>query len=367
MPSLPLDPETDRALQNLLEPGETVRWSTRPLPRSFVVRAAPAIGYGLVLVGMAAWFLAENAGIADRRALGSAAVLPSLLMAAITVAIGLALLGSPLLAIRLAKRAAYAVTDRRAIILLPRAKGDPDVMSFPPSRLGVAEEMPRPDGTGDVVLGTVLVRTPLGRGNRRLKRIGFFAVPDVAEAFGAVGELAKGVPRGGAAPASASAPLAVRALGPAFILLLGGAILWLGARQFEAARRSASWPTAQGTIVSSTRQIVRARHPHARARIVYFYEVDNRMYYGRRVAFGDVSSPARVAELLSRYPAGVQVSVSYDPSEPRDSVLEPGVDPGAGKSRSLGLLTLLLGASLAWNTCSGTRRRPVVSSSGRQW
>ena len=68
------------------------------------------------------------------------------------------------------------------------------------------------------------------------------------------------------------------------------------------------------------------------AKIGYYFTVQSQNYRGDRVSTFDLRlgrNTERAKSLLARYPVGTQVEVSYDPSDPNRSVLEPGPKDGA--------------------------------------
>jgi len=66
------------------------------------------------------------------------------------------------------------------------------------------------------------------------------------------------------------------------------------------------------------------------AEIQAVYEVDGIVYASRRVslASGRMRSADDAQRVLDRYPAGGSVPVYYNPSNPRESLLEPGSSRG---------------------------------------
>ncbi|MEW6222224.1 MAG: DUF3592 domain-containing protein [Candidatus Hadarchaeota archaeon] len=82
-----------------------------------------------------------------------------------------------------------------------------------------------------------------------------------------------------------------------------------------------------------------------RPAIVYEYSVDNAIYYGNNIVFqsGEYVFPrsSEALEVVSKYPAGLKVTVYYDSENPRDSVLEAGkVSYG---NLMMGFLVFLIG------------------------
>jgi hypothetical protein len=104
------------------------------------------------------------------------------------------------------------------------------------------------------------------------------------------------------------------------------------------ALESRSWPTTQGMVRDSaleedSRSTINRAY---RARVSYRFTVDGQEFAGDRAYFGDSvttswGGPAR--KIAERYRAGHAVTVHYDPSRPREAVLEPGI--------SVSLVTIL--------------------------
>lgn len=126
-------------------------------------------------------------------------------------------------------------------------------------------------------------------------------------------------------------------LAGAIFLLLGLGVSYYGYRLIRKARASAQWPAAQGAIESSTVDVERERERDSDGdvhyetkyipQIVYHYRVDGTDYYGDQVSFGSTSSrnPNRAYRIRDQYSPGMEVSVYYDPENPREAVLQPGV------------------------------------------
>ena len=65
-----------------------------------------------------------------------------------------------------------------------------------------------------------------------------------------------------------------------------------------------------------------------RAQVLYRYQVGDRIYRGNQVAYGEHSGGrAHAGQILSLYPRGAAVPVSYDPLDPEKAVLQPGIAP----------------------------------------
>lgn len=97
-------------------------------------------------------------------------------------------------------------------------------------------------------------------------------------------------------------------------------------------RAASRWPTAQGTVLSSRAESRRVLTQTGGSRtmtvwsplVEYSYRVGERSYHGSRVAFGPEVAGARdlAEQTVQRYPAGMMVSVHYDPSNPSHATLE---------------------------------------------
>ncbi len=111
----------------------------------------------------------------------------------------------------------------------------------------------------------------------------------------------------------------------AFLMLLGGGLLFLGIRAKRTAGASRAWPSAQGTIVSS--QLLasgRGKSRWYKAQVSYTFAANGQSYTGERVMFGDArsSSMAKEQGVVDRYKQGAAVEVFYNPQQPQDAVLE---------------------------------------------
>ncbi|HVW21819.1 MAG TPA: DUF3592 domain-containing protein [Opitutaceae bacterium] len=332
MPPPPPDPDTERFLQDSLEPGEVVRWSGAPVPLRLVRRVLPASAVALVFIG------ALGAMVFQGRAPGAPPPLRLLVFSPVL----LVLLGLPAWTHFAARRTIYAVTSRRALIAEPQLFGGPRIRSFAPPFPAVEAGGRRPDGGGDLIFGAVSVR---GRRGTRRQPIGFYGAADL----GAAERALRALPAAPAAPsdAAAAAPVALsttasRMTGAVFGLLGAGLIFW-GAQTVRLAYCSVRWPTATATILSSRVRASRGqRRTSYRPDIRYEYEVEGRAYPGSRVAFGGPWEHDAAAQAVRRYPPGADVPVSYDPAEPARSVLEPGAGAGVWVNPGSGLLLLAL-------------------------
>ncbi len=123
-------------------------------------------------------------------------------------------------------------------------------------------------------------------------------------------------------------------------LLAGGLLLPYSAPEINAEIESRSWPTTEGIVSDTTRVGQRAILPL----ITYSYQVDGINYtdstdlavpgFGSRRYRGQTAS-----KILEAYPPGKTVKVRYNPDNPKESALRPGL-------RWAPLMRLTLGAML---------------------
>jgi hypothetical protein len=106
-----------------------------------------------------------------------------------------------------------------------------------------------------------------------------------------------------------------------FAAFYAARIRWNEAR----ARASGAWPTVPGKVEwSRIERTPRGYMTYFRLVIDYRYEVGGRDYEGDTVQFGPprVTGQELIERLADKYTAGAQVTVHYDPDDPRKAVLE---------------------------------------------
>jgi hypothetical protein len=112
-----------------------------------------------------------------------------------------------------------------------------------------------------------------------------------------------------------------------FAAVLGG----FGIAKYRVGAASVDWPTVEGRItgarLASTRSDNKTKY---QPNVTYTYEVGGASLQGSRItAVSSYTSRGKASAVLARYPVGASVTISYDPENPRSSVLEPGVGSGA--------------------------------------
>lgn len=140
----------------------------------------------------------------------------------------------------------------------------------------------------------------------------------------------------------------------AVICLAGGIFaLMHGADLASEALASDSWPTANGTIVTSDivpagGGVGTAEDGKYVARIVYIYNVSGVHYQSDRLAVGNITKARTHPDAVARkYPVGQFVKVAYDPSNPMTAALEPGLNLASALPALLGI-GLVLASFVFW-------------------
>jgi hypothetical protein len=100
------------------------------------------------------------------------------------------------------------------------------------------------------------------------------------------------------------------------------------------ANRAMNWPTVEGRVTESLVSTHRSRRSDSGARtnlygalVRYSYMVKGVEYSGERVTFADThnSDRSKAEAILARYAIGAAVRVYYNPEDPQNALLEPGI------------------------------------------
>ncbi len=108
-----------------------------------------------------------------------------------------------------------------------------------------------------------------------------------------------------------------------------GVTVFFGWPMYQRAQASLSWPTADGTVVSSelATRTVKLKKKYCPV-VSYTYTVNGTERTSKNIwaMTGDYSSDREQQQaVLDNYPVGATVKVYYDPAQPDVAVLEPGV------------------------------------------
>jgi len=151
-------------------------------------------------------------------------------------------------------------------------------------------------------------------------------------------------------------------------LIVGIVMLGFGLRSLRAARASASWPVADGTVTSSEVERSTSRSSSGKrsarttttyhAKVKYRYSVGGQSHEGDRVAFGDYGSSksSHAREIAARYPVGIKVDVFHAPDSPDQSVLEPGLKGPAFILPGMGTVFTIIGLAMLISLPIAARR-----------
>lgn len=125
-----------------------------------------------------------------------------------------------------------------------------------------------------------------------------------------------------------------------FIIGGFGAVLW-GWIIFVKARKTLRWPMVEGVIEQSA--------PTSKANdllpyIQFRYTVAAHIYQ-RTLEFPDNTnpSPELATSYAKKYPVGAKISVYYNPEQPNQATLEPGLARGDWMIPALGIAAIALG------------------------
>jgi hypothetical protein len=134
-----------------------------------------------------------------------------------------------------------------------------------------------------------------------------------------------------------------------FGLVFGG----FGLYRYNLGRASASWPSVKGKITYSHASPHKKKTGHEYMPTVrYTYVVKGKHYTGTRITSSDEyqKTLSGAQNVLRQYPAGGEVAVYYDSSDPARSLLEVGLRKNVyvmlGGALACCLLALLIAVSL---------------------
>jgi len=115
---------------------------------------------------------------------------------------------------------------------------------------------------------------------------------------------------------------------PAILAAIAVLMIGFGISNVLKARETVSWPTVQGAVVESAVQLRRAKNKYYEWRVCYSYTANDNSFTGTRACIGTggvVAAQSVVEDLARKYPEGAPISVSYHWTNPKESVLFPGV------------------------------------------
>ncbi len=130
---------------------------------------------------------------------------------------------------------------------------------------------------------------------------------------------------------------------------VGVIIFIFGVYDYKNAQASKDWPFVEGKIVSSAvyKSYSNKKYMYE-AKISFTYYLNNTPHTGNKVSFNDykASYSSRAEDVVSRYPQGSVVRVYYNPQNPNESVLEPGLGFGSFFIVIVGVIFAFIGTTL---------------------
>jgi hypothetical protein len=130
------------------------------------------------------------------------------------------------------------------------------------------------------------------------------------------------------------------------VVSLAGAFYFLFVRigECRSAEASRKWPGSPGEITASSVRKFGLWRPVFVPIVTYAFKANGHDQAGKRIAYRVIASRAEpeAAAFALRYPLGAKVTVTYDPANPQDSVLEPGPEG-----------TKILTNDVIWFFCAG--------------
>ncbi len=165
-------PRLRQLIEAELDGTETITWVGAPIPRLLAMKSIPIVLFGIPWTAFAVYWIAGAAGFQMPDFEEGLSFFP--LFGIPFVLIGLSLLASPFLMVRKAKKTAYVLTTKRAIIF--DGGFSTTIRSFNRRRLTDLRRKQRADGSGDLIFER---KVPYDGAGRQTTDHGFMAISDV--------------------------------------------------------------------------------------------------------------------------------------------------------------------------------------------
>jgi hypothetical protein len=136
-----------------------------------------------------------------------------------------------------------------------------------------------------------------------------------------------------------------------FAAAILGLIAFAAIVKLREAQAAKNWQSVGGKIIRSEIRTVRKRDLEERETvrsapaIAYEYNVGGKRYKGERISLAETLPESEIEAILARYPLGAQVTVYYDPADPRRAVLERDLPTDFGKGLA-GVFAFLGGGAI---------------------
>ena len=173
-----LPPELVTVVDRELDASEQVEWVGQPIAARFARQAIPMAVFGIPWTAFAIFWTLTASGMTTHGHGGGLQWLFAL-WGVPFILVGFGLLTSPYWMRLRAKRMAYLLTERRAIIISLGFRSNVGIRSFEASALADLRRRERADGSGDLIF----TRDPAGanRGRNTPMAVGFMAIRDVKD------------------------------------------------------------------------------------------------------------------------------------------------------------------------------------------
>ncbi|MDD4205780.1 MAG: DUF3592 domain-containing protein [Candidatus Delongbacteria bacterium] len=158
---------------------------------------------------------------------------------------------------------------------------------------------------------------------------------------------------------------------PLIFVAVGFGLFWKGSSDMEMAKKSETWPTVEGKILSS--EVVRKTSSSSNggssttyhAEVEYEYTIDGKRYFSDRVSFGQYGSSDRghAAGIVNIYSPGETATVYYNPEDYNLAVLETGAGFGSWMMLIIGSIFGIAGIVMFWKL-PATMNKKLEQNSG---
>ena len=135
---------------------------------------------------------------------------------------------------------------------------------------------------------------------------------------------------------------------PTILLFIGAVLLWHSAAKIQSGLASQSWPTADAIVSKSGFHL---DVPHSTAppsiEMEYQFQVGETLYSSTRVGFG----PVKTSSNFARPKVGEKIQIRYEPGNPKQSVVVPGIPKATKMLAAIGMILTVLGFGWLLSIC----------------
>ncbi|MBI1839243.1 MAG: hypothetical protein HYR88_00115 [Verrucomicrobia bacterium] len=188
-----MDAALRSTIDSELQSGERIVWMDQPIPKRYARGTMGLVLFGIPWTAFSLFWVCAAGGMiffTGKKPPAGFAFFP--LFGLPFVLIGFGMLSSPFWSRRRARKVAYVITDRRAILVTGGLLRSFTIRSFLPAQLGDLRRHQYPDGSGDLAFAQDLWRD--NDGDRRSRDVGFMGVRDVKAVEEKVAALARSQP-----------------------------------------------------------------------------------------------------------------------------------------------------------------------------